>query len=357
MRFFTNFNGFNLSSIFATMLRLLSLFFILLPAVLAAQNYRGLSVAGRNLAWVSGSKGSILRTSNGGKTWDTLNPHGFKHKDFRDIHAAGKRKAMVMSSGDSGVLLSTQNGGKTWKIVYYDYRKGVFFDAFDIRKNQLILVGDGIDSQKMYLVKGVNLYDSGSFKPFIFRTKRDRYGVFPDSTSSYFAASGSNVQWTGKDMFCIIPIMDNKSHFYRVRGSWSQFWDEHLPFKIQNAGGAYSFCQRNNKIVAVGGSFYKPTEGDSAACYSLDGGNKWYTVKTTPGGYRSSVCTNRSGKIWICTGPNGTDISRDAGQNWTSLKKLPGYNVCQIRGNQLWLAGKASTGVNKIKLRKLKQFM
>jgi hypothetical protein len=336
-------------------------FFLLLPVFAASQSYRGLSVAGRNLAWVSGSKGTVLRTTNGGKSWDTLNPVGFENKDFRDIHAADKKHAIIMSSGDSGVLLSTHNGGKNWKVIYSDYREGVFFDAFDVRKQQLALVGDGIESCKMYIVKANAPFDSGRFSAFTFFTKfshREFHkGVMPDSTSSYYAASGTNVQWTGKNMFSIIPIMDNKSEFFAVSNNWSWRRGKLLPFKNQKAGGAYGFYQVRKKIVAVGGSFYKPNDGDSAACYSHDGGQNWFPSSTTPGGYRSGVCAHRSGKIWICTGPNGTDLSRDAGQNWTNLKKLIGYNVCHISGNNLWLAGKAAGGVQRIKLRHLKLFL
>lgn len=325
------------------------------------QSYRGLSVAGRNLAWVSGSKGTVLRTTNGGKTWDTLNPSGFANKDFRDIHAANKQHAIIMSSGDSGVLLSTRNGGKTWNMIFSDYRPGVFFDAFDVRKQQLVLVGDGIETFKMYIVKANAPFDSGRFFAFTFFTKfshREFHkGVMPDSTSSYYAASGTNVQWTGKNMFSIIPIMDNKSEFFAVSNNWSWRRGKLLPFKNQKAGGAYGFYQVRKKIVAVGGSFYKPNDGDSAACYSHNGGLNWLPSSKPPGGYRSGVCANHSGKIWVCTGPNGTDISRDAGQNWTTLKKLPGFNVCHIHGNYLWLAGKASNGVHRIKLRHLKQFL
>jgi hypothetical protein len=41
---------------------------------------------------------------------------------------------------------------------------------------------------------------------------------------------------------------------------------------------------------------------------------------TPPHGYRSSVAYDPQQKLWITVGPNGTDISRDDGKNWTPLK-------------------------------------
>ncbi len=39
-----------------------------------------------------------------------------------------------------------------------------------------------------------------------------------------------------------------------------------------------------------------------------------------PSGYRSAVAYDKLSDSWITVGPNGTDISRDDGKNWTPLK-------------------------------------
>ncbi len=313
-----------------------------------AQSYRGMSVTGRNSAWISGSKGMVLRTNNGGKRWDTIGPKHFQGKDFRDIHAFNHRKAIIMSSGDSGVVLQTGNGGQSWDTLYTDYRPGAFLDAFDVRKHRLLMVGDGIPSQKMYIYQSLNIKSNNSFTPLtIFAKTRWEYfhnGYAPDSTSSYYAASGSNVQWCGKTQFYAIPIIDNNSIFISARGNLIRFFRQ-LPFQKQKAGGAYGFHMSGKNGVAVGGSFYKPEARDSVACYTNDGGKTWTPCSTMPGGYRSGVCSNKSGKIWICTGPNGSDYSTDGGKNWKPLFYVQGFNVCSIRGNYLWISGKASARI------------
>jgi hypothetical protein len=76
-------------------------------------------------------------------------------------------------------------------------------------------------------------------------------------------------------------------------------------------------------IVAVGGDYLKPEEPRGNAAYSIDHGKNWQVPQTPPHGYRSSVAYDSSTKTWITVGPNGTDISRDDGKNWTPLKPTP----------------------------------
>jgi hypothetical protein len=338
---------------------LVLILFICCAAFSHAQSYRGLSVVNTKIAWVSGSKGSILRTTNAGKSWDTLNPKGYAAKDFRDIHAFSRSKAVAMSSGDSGVVLITRDGGKNWSELYHDYRPGSFLDAMDVRKGKLILVGDGILQQKMYQIRSENVLKTDSLSAVtLFAKDRETYykkGYEPDSTSSYFAASGSNIQWTGNNTYCAIPILDEKSMFISVSGNFIRFRSR-LPFKQQKAGGAYGFyLHRNQTGVAVGGSFYKPNETDSVACYTTDAGRTWTPCQTMPNGYRSGVFAHKRGKIWICTGPNGSDYSTDGGKNWKPLFYVKGFNVCATRGIYLWLAGKTATRIRLKNLLKVQQ--
>ncbi|MGZ3945614.1 MAG: WD40/YVTN/BNR-like repeat-containing protein, partial [Mucilaginibacter sp.] len=48
---------------------------------------RGLSVVDDSTAWISGSKGTIATTNDGGKTWAWKQVKGFEKSDFRDIEA------------------------------------------------------------------------------------------------------------------------------------------------------------------------------------------------------------------------------------------------------------------------------
>ena len=48
---------------------------------------RGLSAVSQNVAWASGSGGTVLRTVDGGATWESVGPPGTATLQFRDIEA------------------------------------------------------------------------------------------------------------------------------------------------------------------------------------------------------------------------------------------------------------------------------
>src|SRR4051812_4608101 len=68
---------------------------------------RGLSVVNDEVVWVSGSNGTIGRTTNGGKDWKWRVVKGFEKTDFRDIEAFDATTAVIMGVGDPAFILKT----------------------------------------------------------------------------------------------------------------------------------------------------------------------------------------------------------------------------------------------------------
>src|ERR1700744_572242 len=79
---------------------------------------RGLSVVDDSVAWISGSRGTIAITRNGGRDWAWSQVKGFEKSDFRDIEAFSDKEAVIMSSGTPALILKTVDGGKNWQIKY-----------------------------------------------------------------------------------------------------------------------------------------------------------------------------------------------------------------------------------------------
>lgn len=349
------------------------LLFVIIQSVALAQSYRGISVVNDNLVWVSGSKGTVLRTENSGKTWDTLNPKNYSSKDFRDIHAWNSKHAVIMSSGDSSVLMETTDGGATWQLIYNDFREGSFFDAIDVRKNNIVLVGDAVGSQNPYVILIDKNRKTHSFSTnYVSNSNNFWHFAQKSDTFTFFAASGSNVQWLHNNKFAFIPVGRDSSYF--LSGKFSKknkmknmedlkgqscylIFEEFssMPFKKQKAGGAYSFLAINNKtMLTAGGSFYLPDSGHLASFYSTNAGKEWVASAASVSGYRSGLAYHPKAKICIATGPNGTDYSKDLGVNW-SPTEIGGFNVCAFSKQYLWLAGSAKKGIRKIKITELNQ--
>lgn len=97
-------------------------------------SYRGLAFQDANTFVVSGSKNTIGKTTDGGKTFRWINPKVIENRDFRDIEVLGKDNYLALGIDSPAYLLQTEDGGKTWNKVYENNEKGIFLDAIYIDK-------------------------------------------------------------------------------------------------------------------------------------------------------------------------------------------------------------------------------
>jgi photosystem II stability/assembly factor-like uncharacterized protein len=315
---------------------------------------RGIHALGEGIAWASGSDGTVLRTNNDGKDWQRCaTPPDAEHLDFRGIQAFDQNTAIVMSSGkgDLSRLYKTTDACKTWKLVFTNPDKEGFWDALQISwiKNALTdgrqlvrgsLIGDPVKGE----IVTFGTYDGEHWSrcgkdQFYCPKARDDESLFAASNSSLFSNRGAEIFVTGGRSGSRTRVLSEYvKHDPRV--SW-KYVGGTIPLASGESAGAFSvalapsedqsantlpndkwtllFAQRGI-YVAVGGDYKKPDDARGTAAFSLDTGLHWTAAQTPPHGYRSSVAYDPTTKTWITVGPNGTDISRDDGRNWTALK-------------------------------------
>ncbi len=103
-------------------------------------------------AWAVGVDGYVVKTVNGGKTWQEVSTGAPKAQLFSIGYDS---KAGMMVIGGSGVLLASLDKGKTWKPaesdppVIYDW----IYRVSRVGEGRFLLVGD---SGMMYLNEGKN---------------------------------------------------------------------------------------------------------------------------------------------------------------------------------------------------------
>lgn len=339
-----------------TLLRPIILAILTLSAFAAhSQSYRGLCVISDKVVWVSGSRGTVLRTKNGGKTWDTISPSRYRDKDFRDIHAWNSREAVIMSSGDSTIFLKTRDGGKSWYPVYVNYKPGVFFDDLDFNGDRGMAVSDPLRWHKSLPKEPAFLFVESTDRGenWFIPDWLEKHPLLPnDSTESMFAASGSILELHNDGLR--LATGGNTPRILNISFKYPGVVHAvSMPVKNGAGCGIYSFAEDDmGNITAVGGCWSRPDMGDSSAAV-WDGMKKaGDTTRKAPGGYRSSVCFSPDYKTAFCTGTNGTDISRDGGKSWETFSQ-EGFNVCRFSRKYLWLIGRASSGIRKIPLKSL----
>ncbi len=111
-------------------------------------------------------------------------------------------------------------------------------------------------------------------------------------------------------------------------------------FQGRESAGIFSipfFDDRHG--VIVGGDYLEQDARARTAAWTEDGGRSWTLAEVQPGGYRSCAAALSDGGF-VCTGPNGTDWSRDGGRTWQPLRGadaalLPGFHTVAPP----WLSG------------------
>ncbi len=76
---------------------------------------RGLSVVSASVVWASGP-GTVLRTVDGGATWQNVPPPGSAGLLFRDVEAFDANNAVILAigPGDASRVYVTSDGGQHW---------------------------------------------------------------------------------------------------------------------------------------------------------------------------------------------------------------------------------------------------
>ena len=95
-------------------------------------NLRGIQALPNGIAWASGTEGTVLRTTDEGKTWQRCTtPPAADKLDFRGIQAFDANTAIVMSSGkgDLSRLYKPTDSCKTWTLLFTNPDPEGFWDA------------------------------------------------------------------------------------------------------------------------------------------------------------------------------------------------------------------------------------
>lgn len=290
---------------------------------------RGLSVARANVLWASGSNGAVVRSLDGGKTFEWLKVAGYEKRDFRDIEAFDENNIVIMAVDEPAVILKTNDAGKTWRKVFEDSTKGMFLDAMDFEGENGVVVGDPINS-----------------KPFIAFTKDkgEHWDVDKSVTDTlktgeaFFAASGTNVK---------LLRSDTGSFIYVTGGMDSRFYYQNKLYKLpvvkgNESSGANSVAvDAGAKCAIVVGGDFKNEGSSSLNCVLIklnDILNFSYPA-TPPTGYKSCVIYLSKDTLVTC-GTSGVDVSFDRGKNWRMISK-ESFHVCQKakNGKIVFLAG------------------
>jgi photosystem II stability/assembly factor-like uncharacterized protein len=296
-------------------------------------DFRGLCVVNRNIAWASGTKGTYVRTTDGGKHWSVGAVPDAEKLDFRAVQAFGETTAYLLSAGPGDVsrIYKTVDAGKSWTMQFKSADPAAFFDAiaFWDEKNGIAL-GDPVKG----LFQLLATTDGGAnWKPLTAKT-------LPPALAGEgaFAASGTCLVTHGETDVWFATGSAKTTRVFRSKDR-GQNWDvSETPLAAGvDSAGIFSIAFRDKQHgMIVGGDYKKPDETGATAATTADGGKTWTLVdKQLP--FRSAVAWAKD--RWIAVGTSGSNVFEDNGVTWKLLDKENYNSVRFTATGEGWAVG------------------
>lgn len=271
-------------------------------------SFRSIHALSKKVVWAGGSKGTVLRTLNGGNNWQVIRVKDAESLDFRDIYGVNDKIAYAMSAGDAdkgaAKVFKTIDGGETWKVVLNLTEKGIFFDSMDFwNEKEGLLIGDPIDD-----------------KPFILRTldggvswnridKAKLPAVLEGEAS--FASSGTCIATkpSGK------AWLNTQSRVFFTPDKGETWQVYQTPFKQGLTSGIFGLhFWSETQGIAVGGDYKNDKEKVDNVAITQDAGKTWkFLTAAQPDGLKESgwMLPNKS---LLLVGTSGTSLlEKDSG--------------------------------------------
>ncbi|MDH3746203.1 MAG: oxidoreductase [Acidobacteriota bacterium] len=293
------------------------------------------------VVWASGLEGTVVRTVDGGTTWEVLPVAEAESLQFRDVHAFDSERAYLLSAGDGeqSRIYKTEDGGASWTLQFLNLEPEGFLDCFDFWDPDTgIAYGDSVDGELFLLTTSNGGETWGRVAPALLPRAGPDEGGFAASGTCVGTRAGGRV-WVGTGAGGSARVL-RSSDFGR---SW-EFGE--TPIVRGEAAGVMSVVFFDNRIgVAVGGDLGQREKRTANVATTRDGGKTWDAGGPLrfPGPAYGSAVSRRYGRrrpaMLLAAGPAGLDLSLDRGQTWQAVSDDEYWSVDFGGDSVFWAVG------------------
>ncbi len=260
------------------------------------EGLRGVNAVSRQIAWASGTHGTYLRTTDGGRTWVPAQVPDAGALDFRAVAAFSADEAFLMSAGpgEQSRIYHTGDGGKHWELQLTNTNPKGFFDSMVFwDATHGIVLGDPIPDESGKLKFEILMTDDGQNWHVI------PSGRLPDAMAGEGAFAASNT------CLAIVSGGSEQNIWFGTGGKVARVFhssDHGLTWEVfdtpmlhgPDSAGIFSIAFRNAMHGVIAGGDYKhPNDDGPNLAFTDDGGKTWTLSALRPLAYFSAVAYDR----------------------------------------------------------------
>jgi photosystem II stability/assembly factor-like uncharacterized protein len=300
-------------------------FFVLLSAATALaqwqmqvshtkESLRGVSAVNDRLVWASGTHGTYLLTTDGGRNGAAHQIAGAEDLDFRGVRAFGAEAFLLAAGpGDKSRIYHTVDFGKHWDLQFTNSEPKGFLDcmAFSDEKHGMV-VGDPVNGRFQIL----RTEDGG--KNWRYADPKNMPGAIDGEGA--FAASNSCIAVNGKENAWFVTGGTAARVFHSTDGgeNWSVAETPIVHGAPSQGIFSVAFKDAVHGVIA-GGDYAHPEQGGNNLAVTDDGGNTWKLATVQPQKYFSAVCYvwSKAGELGlVAVGASDSALSKNSLRTW-----------------------------------------
>jgi photosystem II stability/assembly factor-like uncharacterized protein len=290
------------------------------------------------VVWASGHRGTVLRSRDGGHTWERLETPAGDTLEFRDVHAANADTAWILSAGEGtkSRIYRTTNGGASWTLQFINRDSAAFYDCLSFGNGSTgVAYGDA--SQRRTNVLRTD--DGGN----TWRLLSPSVVPSPLPGEGAFAASGLCVVHADANTVFIATGAPG-SRLFRSRDAGRTWSTENTPFARGVAAGlsGLSFASAQRGIAVAGDMNRLRTDSAQAVVgITTDAGRTWAMRRRPPlpGALAGVTWVPAAGPgVAVVVGFGGAFYTDDEGWTWHTLTTDVTTGV-SASGRHVWIGG------------------